>query len=53
MSKFLKRYVDSITLLISEGKANMWPRVSYTASKCIVRFKGRSALIKCYYTQPC
>ena len=52
MSKFLKSYVDAVTLLISEGKADMWPKVHYSASKCIVRFKDGSTLIKCYYTSP-
>ena len=52
MSKFLKSYVDTVTLLISEGKACMWPKVHYSASKCIVRFKDGSTLIKCYHSNP-
>lgn len=52
MSKFLKSYVDTVTLLISEGKADMWPKVHYSASKCIVRFKDGSTLIKYYCTNP-
>lgn len=46
MSKFLKTYVQSIRICISNGKVDLWPKIHYDISKVIVRFKDNQTLIK-------
>ena len=51
MSKFLKTYVKSIRILISDGKVDLWPKITYNIGKIIVRFKDDQTLIKDTTTQ--
>lgn len=48
MGKFLKQYVSSIRLSISNGKFEMWPKVDYSATKTFIKFNDGHELIKDY-----
>ena len=45
MAKFLEKYVNSIRILLSEGKAEVYPEYSYKISKVIIQFRDRSFII--------
>lgn len=46
MAKFLKTYVKSIKIFISEARVNLWPRISYDIGKRLVYLKDNTLLIK-------
>lgn len=38
MGKFLKQYVSTIRLSISNGKVEMWPKIGYSVIKVFIKF---------------
>ena len=47
VAKFLQAYAQSIRIA-AVSKRDRWPKINYDISKCIVRFKDGSTLIKSY-----
>jgi hypothetical protein len=39
MAKFLKTYIKSIRIFISEAKVELYPKISYDISKILIKFK--------------
>lgn len=49
MAKFLKTYIKSIRIFISEAKVELYPKISYDISKIIIKFKDDQTIIKDRY----
>lgn len=45
MAKFLEKYVNSIRILFSQGKAEVYPKYEYQISKVIIQFRDHSFII--------
>ena len=45
MAKFLEKYVDSIRILFSQGKASVYPKYEYQIAKVIIQFKDNSFIL--------
>ena len=45
MAKFLEKYVKSIRILFSQGKAEVYPKYEYQISKVIIQFNDNSFII--------
>lgn len=45
MAKFLKTYVKSIRLFISEGKVDLWPKIYYDIGKSFVYFNDHTTVV--------
>ena len=45
MAKFLEKYVNSIRIIFSQGKATVYPEYEYQIAKVIVQFNDNSCII--------
>ena len=45
MAKFLEKYVKSIRILFSQGKAEVYPKYEYEISKVIIQFNDNSFIL--------
>ena len=45
MAKFLEKYVNSIRIIFSQGKAEVYPKYEYQISKVIIQFNDDSFII--------
>ena len=45
MAKFLEKYVKSIRILFSQGKAEVYPKYEYQIAKVIIQFNDNSFII--------
>ena len=45
MAKFLEKYVNSIRILFSQGKATVYPEYEYQIAKVIIQFNDDSFII--------
>ena len=45
MAKFLEKYVNSIRIIFSQGKAEVYPKYEYQISKVIIQFNDNSFII--------
>ena len=45
MAKFLEKYVKSIRILFSQGKAEVYPKYEYQISKVIIQFNDNSFIL--------
>ena len=49
MAKFLKTYIKSIRIFISEARVELYPKISYDISKIIIKFKDDQVIVKDRY----
>ena len=45
MAKFLEKYVKSIRILFSQGRAEVYPKYEYQISKVIIQFNDNSFIL--------
>ena len=45
MAKFLEKYVNSIRILFSQGKAEVYPKYEYQIAKVIIQFNNNSFIL--------
>ena len=45
MAKFLEKYVNSIRIIFSQGKAEVYPKYEYQIAKVIIQFNDNSFII--------
>ena len=45
MAKFLEKYVNSIRIIFSQGKATVYPEYEYQIAKVIIQFNDNSSII--------
>ena len=45
MAKFLEKYVNSIRILFSQGKAEVYPKYEYQIAKVIIQFNDNSFIL--------
>ena len=45
MAKFLEKYVNSIRIIFSQGKATVYPEYEYQISKVIIQFNDNSFIL--------